>query len=150
MNDAVVEFGEFRAVPSVSSPDEIAGDALEFIYVVAAAFRAGVERIGRILVSAVHAAVAVMVDRAVTDVVSVHESYDVGNSLGIVGSVAVDLNIENMSAACEFMIWSLDFGFMLRRTVVVDRHMIRVGVVDLICYAGYNAKRFTVLDGEFA
>ena len=78
----------------------------------------------RILVTALHAAVAVVIDRAVADVVTVHEIDNVGNSLRIVCGIAVDLHIKYMATACQFMIRSLYFGLVARGAFVVDRHMI--------------------------
>ena len=113
MNDAVVEFGEFGVVPAVGRADEIAGDALQTVYGLAAAFGAGVEILGSVFVAAFHAAVAVMVDRAVADVVSVHKVDDVIDGFGVMGGVAVDFDVEDMAAAGQFVIGCLDFGFML-------------------------------------
>lgn len=62
MDNAVVEFGQFCIVPAVGCPDKIAGDALEPVDCVATAFGAFLEIFSRILVSAAHAAVAVVVD----------------------------------------------------------------------------------------
>lgn len=113
MDYAVVEFCEFGAVPSVGRANEIAGDALEFVDVCTAAFRAYVEMVVGILIAAIHASVAVVVDRAVADVVAVHQLDNVGNGLRIVGGVTVDLYIEDVASASQFVIRCFNFSFML-------------------------------------
>ena len=61
MNHSVLEFGELSAVPAACRTYEVAGDALELVNILAAAVRALLQiRLG-IFVSAVHAAVAVVV-----------------------------------------------------------------------------------------
>ena len=61
MNDAVAEFGELSSVPSACGTYEVTCDALELVDVAAAAVRAFGEVFLRVLESAVHAAVAVVV-----------------------------------------------------------------------------------------
>ena len=124
VDDAVVEFGELGVVPAVGRADEVAGDALQTVDGFAAAFGADFEILAGVFVAALHAAVAVMVDRAVADVVFVHQVDDVRDGLGIVGGVAVDLDVEDVAAAGQLVIGRLDFSLMLGRALVVDRHMI--------------------------
>ena len=62
MNNAVRQFGEFGFVPAVSGAYEVAGDALEFVNLFASAPGAGFEIVRSILISSVHAAVAVVID----------------------------------------------------------------------------------------
>ena len=69
MRHPVVELCQLAGVPAVGSANEVACDALQTVDVMAAAHRTGVEvRVG-VLVSAVHAAVAVVVHAAVAQVV---------------------------------------------------------------------------------
>ncbi len=140
MYDAVVEFGEFCTVPSVGSADEISCDTLEFIDVMTAAFWAGVEFFVCILIAAIHAAVAIVVDRAIADVVFVHKIHNVGDRFGLWVASPSIFDIEYMASSGKFVIWSLDAGLMARRAVIVDRHMVGVGVIYLICYAGNDAE----------
>ncbi len=114
MHYAVGELGEFGFVPAVGGADEVAGDALQLVDVVAAAVGALGERFLRVLISAAHAAVAVVVHGAVADVVGVHEVNDVGNGLRIVRSVAVDLHVEDVSASGEPVVGALDGRFVAR------------------------------------
>ena len=59
---AVTELCELSAVPAAGGADEITGDALEFVDIVAAAVRTFDESFLCILEAAVHAAVAVVID----------------------------------------------------------------------------------------
>ena len=61
MNDAVAELGELSSVPAVCCTYEVTCDALELVYVAAAAVRTFGEVFLRVLESAVHASVTVMV-----------------------------------------------------------------------------------------
>ena len=112
VHDAVFELGELGVVPAVGCSDEVTCDALYVVDVVAVAFGALGEAFLRILISAVHAAVAVVVDGAVADVVFVHEVDDVADGFGVVGGVAVNLDVEDVASARKFMIGCLDLGFV--------------------------------------
>ena len=147
---AIFEFGELGIVPAVGGADEIAGDTLDVVDMMAVTHGTLCQAGLSILISAVHAAVTVMVDRAVTDVVFVHQIYDVADSLGVMGGVAIYLYIEDVAAAGELVIGGLDLGLMTGRTLVVDRHMVGVGVVDLVGHTGYHSKRPAVAGGELA
>ena len=104
MHYAVVKLCELCFVPSVGSSYEIARDALQTVNVRAAALRTGVHHLLCILVAAVHAAVARMVNAAVANVVLVHHIHDTHNGFGVVCGIAVNLYIEDVSAACEWMV----------------------------------------------
>ena len=112
MDYAVVKFGEFGFVPSVGGADKISGDSLQAVDGMASAVRAGVEFGRSVLISAVHASVAGMVHRAVSDVVAVHEVDDRCYGIGVVCGVSVDFDIENVAATCKGMVWRLDFGLV--------------------------------------
>ena len=61
VDNAVLEFGKFTAVPAIGGADEVAGDALQAVDVVSVALGAFLKAVGGILISTVHATVAVMV-----------------------------------------------------------------------------------------
>ena len=124
MYNAIFELGEFGLVPAVGGAYEVACDALQLVYVMAAAMRACVERFLGVLIAAMHAAVAVVVHRAIAYVVCVHEVYDVGYGLWIVGGVAVDFHIEDVAASGEFVVGAFYFGFVAGRALVVYRHVV--------------------------
>ena len=115
VDHAVGQFGEFRRIPSVGSAYEIAGDALEFVDMAAAAGGTYFKVLLGVLISAVHAAVAVVVHRAVAYVVAVHQVDNVGDCLRVVGGIAVDFHIKYVAASGQFVVGTFDFGFMARR-----------------------------------
>ena len=141
----IVEFGKLCIVPAVGRADEVSCDTLKPVDVLASAFGTCRQAVLRILVAAVHAPVAVVVDGAIADIITVHHIHDIGYRLGIVRGVAVDLHVEDMTAAGQFMIRSFDLGLVAWRASVVDGYVIGVGVVDLVSHAGYYAEAFAVL-----
>ena len=64
--------------------------------------------------------------------------------------ITVDLDIEDMSTACQIMIRCLHLGLMARRTFIVDRHMIGVRVIIAIRYTRNDTKLLAVLLRELA
>lgn len=112
MYDTVVELGEFCFVPAVGRSYEVAGDSLQAVDGMAAAVRTCFEFGRSILVSAVHAAVACMVDRAVSDIVGVHKVYNRRYGIGIVGRISINLHIEYMSASGECVVGCFHLSFV--------------------------------------
>ena len=125
VDHTVAELGEFSSVPAAGGSHKVTCDALELVDIAASAVRAFLKSLLRIFESAVHAAVAVVIDRAVTDVVSIHQVDDVHYRLWIMCGISVDLYIEDMSATGESVVRTLDLRLVLRSTFVVDRHMVR-------------------------
>ena len=113
MDNAVLELGELAAVPAVGGADQVASDALQAVDVVTVAAGALVKVLGGILVAAIHAAVTVVVHRAIAHVVLVHQINDMGNSLGVMGGIAIDLDIEDVAATGQLVIGSFHLGFVL-------------------------------------
>ena len=72
VDDAVIELGQFSFVPALGGTYKITGDALQFIYVVASTLGTNGQFLLGILVAAIHTAVAIVIYRAVTDIVLVH------------------------------------------------------------------------------
>ena len=101
----------------------------------ASAVRAFLKSLLGIFESAVHAAVAVVIDRAVADVVSVHQIHDIHYRLRIMCCVTVDLYIEDVSSSCESVVRSFDLGLVLRCTFIIYRHVVRIGIVVLVSHA---------------
>ena len=64
--------------------------------------------------------------------------------------VAVDLHIEDMSAAGHLMIGSLHLGLMTGGTLIVDGHMVGVGVIVTIRHSRNLAELLPVLLRELA
>ena len=149
MDYAVVQLCQFGRVPAVGGAHEVAGDALQAVDGRAAALGARLQVGRRILVAAVHAAVAVMVHGAISDVVAVHQIHDVADGIGVVRGVAVDFHIEDVAAAGKFVIGRLYLCLVARRAMVVHRHMVGVRVVDFVGDAGQYAECLAVFCGEF-
>ena len=61
MNNPIIQFRQLRIVPAVGGAYQVAGDALELIQVLAAAFGAFFQMGVGIFVAAIQATVAVMV-----------------------------------------------------------------------------------------
>lgn len=147
MYHSVAKFGKFAAVPPVSGAHEISCDTLYRLKRCAALRALMLIGVG-ILISAERAVVSVMVDRAVSDIVFVHEVYNLADGLGIVCRISIDLHVEDMSSACEFVVRRLNLGFMSRRAAVIDRHMVGVGVIIFVGNSGYHSEGGSVALGE--
>ena len=150
MHHAVSKFCEFCTVPAACRTYEVAGDALQLVNLRSLAVRTFLEVGISVFISAVHAAVAVVVHRAIADVVLVHEIDDGHDGLRVVGRIAVNLHIEDVSATGEGMVRCLDFRLVLRSTFIIYRHMVGVGVVVLVGYAGDDAELLLVCPCELS
>lgn len=113
MHNPILELCKLGAVPSVSGSHEVARNALQAVDMCATAVRTYFQIRGGILKSTIHASVAVVVDRAIAYIIFVHEVYYIRNCFRIVGGIAIDLDIEYVSATCHFVVRPLDFSFML-------------------------------------
>ena len=145
---AVVELGEFTRVPTVSCAYEITRDALESVDVGATAFRTFFQVVIGILVAAVHTTVAVVVYRAIAHIELVHHIHDTHDNLWVVRSIAVDLDIEDMTTASEDVIRSLDFGLMASTTFIIDRYVVGVGIIVAIRNTRNDTELLAVFLGE--
>ena len=146
----IFKFCELGIVPSVGRAYEIARDTLYVVDIVAVTLGTLGEIFLSILVAAIHATVTVVIDRAIADVILIHEINDITDSLGVVGSIAVNLHIEYVTASSEFVIGSLDLSLVARGALVVDGDVIGVGIINFVGHTGYDAKRATVTRSEFA
>ena len=80
MGDTVVKLGKFATVPTIGGTYKVTCDTLQLVDVVTTTLRTnGQVGIG-ILVAAVQAAVAVVVDRAIAHVVLIHHIYHAGDN----------------------------------------------------------------------
>ena len=150
VGDAVVEFCELAAVPAVGCTHEVAGDALQLVNMAATALRTDFQMVVGVFVTAVHAAVAVVVDAAVTHVQTVHHINDRHDDLGIVGSIAVDLDIEDVATACQLMIGCLHLCLMAGRALIVNGHVVGVGVVVAVGDSLQRTELLTVALGKLS
>ena len=74
MNHTVIELCQFGLIPTVGGTYEITGDALESVDIVATAIWALVHYFLGIFISAIHATVACVVYRTITDIELIHHS----------------------------------------------------------------------------
>ena len=148
MHYTVVELGKFATVPSVGCTYKVACDALQLVDVVTVALRALMQIFGGVLISAVQATVTVVVDRAVANVVLVHQVNDVHDSLWVVGGIAIDFDVEDVSASCNLVVRSLNLGLVLGAALVVYRHMVAIGVINLVGHSRNLTKVLAVASSE--
>ena len=150
MGNTVVELCQLATVPAVGGTYQVTGDALKLVDVVAAALWTNLQVGIGILVAAVETAVAVVVHGTVAHVILVHHVYHAGDDCWVVGSVAVNLYIEDVAATGQVVVRSLDLSLLQRCTLVVYRHVVGVGIVVAVCNARDNAKLLAVLLGKLA
>ena len=112
MGDTILEFGEFGRVPALRGTDKVAGDALEDIRT--ATLRTDFHVRIRILIATLHAAVAVVVHRTVTHIEAVHHIDHAHDGRRIVGGIAIDLDVEDMTTTREVVVRSLHLGLVKR------------------------------------
>ena len=115
-----------------------------------AALRTGVEVCVSVLVSAVHAAVAVVVHAAVAHVVTIHHVYHVHDNLWVVRGVSVYLHVEDVTTTGQVMVGSFYLSLVACAALVVHGHMVRVGVVVTVGDAWQCAKLLAVFLGELS
>ena len=150
MRHTVVELGEFTRVPTVSGTHEIARDTLQFVDVRRTALRAFLQMVVCILIAAVHAAVAVVVDGAVAHVELIHHIHHAHDDLRVMGGITVDLHVEDMSATRQVVIRCLDLSLMTSRALVIHGHVVGVGIVVAIGDTRDDAKLLAILLRELA
>ena len=139
MNDTVVKLCQFAGVPPVGRAHQIAGDALDSLKG-CATLRTCLAPLVGILIAAIGTVIAIVVDRPITHIILIHHIDDLHDRLFIVSGIPIDLDIEDMTTQGDGMIGCLHFRLMTRRTVIIDRHMVRVGVIFLVGYAGDDAE----------
>ena len=124
VNHTVIQFGQFCLVPTVGCTDKISGDTLQFVDIRRITLRTFVKAVLCILIAAVHTTVAVVVYRAIADIVLIHECYNIIDSLRIVCCVTIYFHIEYVTATGKFMIWGFNLRFLSRGTMIIDRNMV--------------------------
>ena len=97
MNYTIVQLCQFRLVPAISRTNQIARDALQPIYILTATLGAGGQMLIRILKATVHATIAVVVDRSITDVILIHHVNHAHDRFRVMCRIAINLYIEDVS-----------------------------------------------------
>ena len=115
---AVVEFCKLSVVPTVGGTYEVTCDTLQTVDISASTLRTFVKMSCCILISAVHATVAVVVYRAIAHIVFIHHIYDALNNLWVVGSIAINLNIEDVTTTCKVMV-SVSYTHLTLPTILL-------------------------------
>ena len=149
MYNSVVKFGKFAGIPAVSCTDQITGDTLYGLEL-RVAFRTFMLILIRILISAFGTVVAVMVYRSVTHVILVHEVNDLHDRFLVMGGIAVNLHIEDMSAAGHLVVRGLNLRLVTGRAPVIYRHMVGVCVIILVSDSGDDTESLSVSLRELA
>ena len=119
VDDTVIQLSQFCFVPTLGSTHEVTSDTLKFIDAVATTLGAHVQLLLCILVAAIHTTVAVVVHRALTDIVLIHQIDDIHNRLRVVRSIAINLNIEDVTTTSQVVIRSLNLSLVLGRALVI-------------------------------
>ena len=120
VDNSVIQFSQFSLVPTFSCSHQITSDALQTVNVLACTSWAGFQIFACILVTTVHATIAIVIYRTITNIVLVHQVYDVHDRFGIVCCVAVDFYVEDVTAACQVVIGCFDLCLVARRAFIVD------------------------------
>ena len=103
-----------------------------------------------ILVAAVHAAVTIVVHRAIAHVQLVHHVDHAHDDLWVVGGITVNLHVEDVAATGDVVVGRLHLSLVTGRALVIHGYVVRVGVVVAVGDAGYDAELLAVLLGELA
>lgn len=150
MDYAVVQLGQLRAVPTVGSTYQIAGDALQAVDAFASALRTFIQTSLGVFVATIHTAVAVVINGTIADVILVHHIYHTHDDFRIVRSVTINFYIEDMTTTSQVVIWSFDFSFVAGATLVIYRYVIGVSVILTVGNAWQAAEFLLVIAGKFA
>jgi hypothetical protein len=150
MGYAVVQLSQFTTVPTVGGTYEVTCDALQFIDIGRTALRTSLQMVVGILVTTVHATVAVVVHTTVAHVQLIHHVNHTHDDLWVVGGIAVNLYVEDMSATGYLVIRSLYLCLVTGRALVVHRYVVGVGVIITVGDAWDATELQTVFLGEFS
>ena len=91
-----------------------------------------------------------MVNAAIAHVVVVHHVYHVHDGLRIVCGVAIHLYIKDVSSPRHLVVRCLYLGLMACATLIIYRHVVRVGVIVAVGNAFQYAKLLAVYLGKLA
>ena len=86
-----------------------------------------------------------MVHAAITHIQLVHHIHHTHDNLWIVRGIAIYFDVEDVSTTRHLVIGRLDFSLVARTTFIIDRHVVRIGVVVAIRHARNHAKLLAVL-----
>ena len=124
MDNSVIQLCQFRAVPTLGCTYEVTSDTLQAVNLCRLASWTLLQLLLGILIAAIHTAVAVVVHRAVADVVLVEKVYDIHNRLWVVSCVTVNLHIEDVTTTSQCVVWCLNLSLVLWRAAVIYWDMV--------------------------
>ena len=104
----------------------------------------------RIFVAAVEAAVTIVVDGTVANVITVHHIDNLHDHFRVMGRVSIHFDIEDMASACHLVIGSLHFCLVAGATFVINGYMVGVCIVVAVRDTGQRTEFLTVTTGKFA
>ena len=97
----------------------------------------------RIFVAAVEAAVTIVVDGTVANIITVHHIDNLHDHFRVMGRVS-------MASACHLVIGSLHFCLVAGATFVINGYMVGVCIVVAVRDTGQRTEFLTVTTGKFA
>ena len=154
MLDSVLDLSLFGVVEAVKSTDKIAGDTADPLDLravlddLSAALRAIIADDAGVAADGV--AVDGMVDRAVADALFLHAANDLLECLEVLGGIAVELDVGDMTRVGQRVIRRLELDLIERVDGEVDRDMEGVGVILAVGHALDGAEALLVDADESA
>ena len=91
-----------------------------------------------------------MIDRTVSEIILVHHVYDLHYRLLIMGGVAIDFHIEDMTSTGKLVVRGFYLCFVSWRAMIVDGDMVGVGIIILVGHSFDASESFAVYLGEFS
>ena len=148
MFDAVVDFRLFGVIKAVQSPYQITGNAPNTLKIglpipfFSAALRTDV--VDNAGVTAYRVPVHRMIDRTISNPGFLRTAHHLFKGFQIIGRIAVQFDIGNMSAIGEIMIRGLYFNLIPGGNIIIDRHMEGIRIIFAVSNTGDFTKPFRV------
>ena len=89
-----------------------------------------------------------MIDRTISEIELIHEIHYLVYSFWIVSRISINLDIEDMSTTGKVMIRSFNLCLMAYAALIIDWHMVGIGVIVLIGHTLDDAIAFLVNTSE--
>ena len=150
MCHTVVKLSEFATVPTVGRAHQVSSDALQFVDVLGTTFWTNFKIVISIFITTINATVSVVIDRAIAHVILVHHIHNTHDDLWVMSGITIYFHVEDMAATCQVVIWSLYFSLVACRALVIDRHVVGVGVVVTVGDTRNYAEFLAVFFGKLA
>ena len=102
----------------------------------------------RIFVAAVEAAVTIVVDGTVANVITVHHIDNLHDYFRVMGRVSIHFDIEDMASACHLVIGSFHFRLVAGATILIEGDMGGGGLIVAGCDGGQRTEFLVVTTGK--